>query len=339
MLDLLDLPTLLDLGGRLVVAAALAWAAVAKLADLPLLRATLYLSRLTRPWVPQLVVLLPGTELLLTTGLLGARVGWVAAAASAVLLAAFVGYLTLDPSAAQGCSCFGGRTTTSRRAGVLRDLLLLAALAPALVRGPGAARWGVAAAAEPWAAAVALVAAVLIFGRAFRRARRAGGRSAGRSGGRSGGRRRAGTPPIPPPDARRPAPAFDVPALDGGRLELGALAARPGGVLLLFVEPGCALCEATLPGVADRPDAVVLVAVDRAQDAAAWAAAHGLAASRTAADIGGATADAYRVPAAPAAARVGADHLLVDADGVPVPRLAVGPDAVRALAGGPVTRP
>jgi len=335
---------LLDVGGRVVVAVALGWAAVAKLADLPLLRATLYLSRLTRPWVPQLVVLLPGVELLLGAGLLGARAGWGAAAAAAVLLVAFVGYLALDPSAAEGCTCFGSRTTTSRRTAVLRDLLLLAALVPALGRGPGAGRWGVPAAAEPWAALLAVAGLGAVLAWAFRRApgRARGSAPAGtggRAGARAGGRRRAGVPVAPPADPPRLAPPFDVAALDGGRLELAALAARPGGVLLVFVEPGCVLCDTVLPEVADLAGAVVLAAVEAAGDAVTWAADHHLSPARTAADVGGAIADAYRVPGNPAAARVGAAGVLVDAAGEPVRRLAVGPDAVRALARGTVTRP
>ena len=335
----LDAGGLLDGGGRLVVAVALGWAAVAKLADLPLLRATLYLSRLTRPWVPQLVLLLPAVELLLGAGLLGARAGWGAAGAAAVLLVAFLGYLVLDPSAAQGCTCFGGRTTTSRRTAVLRDLLLLAAVVPALVRGPGAERWGVPAAAEPWAALLALVGLGAVLTWAFRRAPgRAQSRLRGRARGRPGGRRRAGVPAAPPAHPRREAPPFDVAALDGGRLELAALAARPGGVLLVFVEPGCVRCEAVLPEVAGLAGAVVLAAVEAVEDAATWAADHHLPPARTAADLGGAIADAYQVPGNPAAARVDATGVLVDTTGEPVGRLAVGPDAVRALARGAVTR-
>jgi hypothetical protein len=317
----------LDLAGRLAVAGAFAWAAVGKLADLANLRATLYLSRLTRPWVPQLVVLLPATELALAGALFGAGAGWVAALAAALLLVAFVAYLALDPSAAQGCHCFGGRPATSRRAGIVRDLLLLGALLPALVRGPGAGRWGVPVSAATLAAAgaVVVIGAVLLIGR---------------QRGPVGGRRRSGVPPVPTPVVRQQAPAFDVRALDGTRLLLAELAERPGGVLLIFTEPGCAQCEALLPDLTARAEAVVLAAVEGEDDVAdtvdvvGWAAAHGLAPERTGVDVGGAIADAYRVPGVPAACRVDAAGLLVDAMGHPARRPVVGPEAVRALAQG-----
>jgi uncharacterized membrane protein YphA (DoxX/SURF4 family) len=316
----------LDLLGRLVVAVAFGWAAVGKLADLPGLRATLYLSRLTRPWVPQLTVALPGVELVLAVSLLAARAGFVAALGSAALLAAFVAYLALDRAAGQGCNCFGRRSSsTSRTAGIVRDLLLLAALVPALVRGPAADRWGVPAGGEPWWGLAGAVGVAIVFWWAFRRPVPARVRT-------GSGRRRVGVPTEPPVEpVRRPAPPFDLAALDGGRLALAELAARPGGVLLVFTEPGCALCEVLVGELAGRPDTIYLVGGDPAE-VAAWAGAHRLSPSMVAADPDGAVADAYRATAVPAACRVDATGLLVDAAGVPVARPAVGPDAVRALA-------
>jgi Methylamine utilisation protein MauE len=322
-----------DVAGRLVVAGALGWAAAGKLADLPALRATLYLSRLTRPWVPQVTAGLPATELVLAAGLVSARAGWVAACAAAVLMVAFTGYLAVAVDAGQGCNCFGGRTHTSRRAGILRDLLLLAALSPALLRGPGATRWGVPEAAEPWAGAGALVVIAGLLWWTFRRD------AAGRRSGAAvlpAGRRRAGVPPVPPPAVRRESVPFEASALDGGRLRLADLAARPGGVLLVFAEPGCALCETLLPELAGRADVVVLAGVRDAGEVPGWAAALGLPPSRVAADVDGRIADAYRVPASPAAARVDATGLLVDGAGAPVARLAVGPAEIRQLLAGDV---
>jgi hypothetical protein len=315
----------LDLAGRLVVAGAFGWAAVGKLADLPSLRATLYLSRVTRPWVPQLTLLLPGVELVAAVLLPGARVGLVGAAGSAVLLVAFVAYLTLDRTAGQGCSCFGRRSaSTSRSAAVLRDLALLAALVPALLRGSAADRWGVPAGAEPWLGLVGAAAIGVLFGRAF-------GRLPGRRGsGQRSGRRRAGVPAVAPAKVRAEAVPFDLPGLDGGRLRLADLAGRAGGVLLVFTEPGCVRCEDLVPQLSGRPDAVLLVAGDPGE-VRAWADSHALAPSVVAVDRDGAVADAYRVPATPAACRVDATGLMVDAAGVPTARPAVGVDAVRSL--------
>lgn len=310
----LDWSTVLDLAGRLVAAGALAWAALAKLADLPGLRSTLYLSRLTRPWVPQLTVLLPVVELGLAAVLVLTRPVWLAALGSALLLAAFTVYLALDPQAGEGCNCFGRRSRASRRGGIVRDLLLLAALVPALVRGPSAPRWGVPA---PLESAVLLVVAVLVVV-AVVGAHRWDRRS------RASGRRRAGVPPVPAPVVRVEAPPFDLPALDGSRLGL----APPG--VLLFVDPSCGLCRRVLSDLADRADVTVLAAGDP-RDVAALAARYHLEPGRVALDTDGAVADAYAVPGTPAACRVSPDGILVDVWGRPVARAAAGPEAVRAL--------
>ena len=306
-----------DLAGRLVVAGALSWAALAKLGDLAGLRSTLYLSRLTRPWVPQLTVLLPVAELGCAAFLVMTRPAWLGVLASALLLAAFTVYLALDPHAGQGCNCFGRRSRASRRGGIVRDLLLLGGLLPALVRGPCAPRWGVPPAFEGVALlATAVLVSSLVVG-AHRR---------GRNG--RAGRRRTGVPPVSMPVVRVEAPGFDLAALDGSRPGLA-----PEGILL-FVEPGCDLCVDVLPEVADRPDVVVLATGDRL-DVAALAARYGLDPGRVALDEDGSVADAYSVPGTPAACRVSPDGVLVDADGRPAARPAVGLDAVRALLGDP----
>lgn len=311
-----DLLQALDLAGRLVVAGALGWAAVAKVADLGGLRATLYLSRLTRPWVPQLTVTLPAFELTLGAGLLVERLAWPATVAAVVLLAAFTAFLALDAHAGEGCNCFGRRTSSSRRGGIVRDLLLIAVAVPALVRGPGAHRWGVPPAADvPFLLVGALGIAVLIaFG--FRRdgARRPS----------ATGRRRLGTPPAPVSEDRVEAPPFDVPALDGGRLR------RTPGAVVLFTESGCGQCAAVLPLAAGRADVVVLVAGGTVE-AAALADRYRLEPGRVGVDETGAVADRYLIPATPAAHCIASNGLLVDAHGRPTSKPAVGADAVRLL--------
>lgn len=314
---------LVDLAGRLVVAGAFAWAAFAKLADLPGLRSALYLSRLTRSWVPQLTVLVPAVELGLAALLLATRPAWTAALPAAALLVAFTVFLATFPAtfpatgphAGQACSCFGRRGRSSPRGGMLRDVLLLAALVPALGRGPAAGRWGVPPQLEAGFGGVASVLIGIVIAAAVRR---------DRFSRRPSGRRRAGTPPVPPPSVRVEAPLVEVPALDGSQVRLA-----PGGVLL-FVEPGCELCAALLPQVAGRVDVTVLAAGEAA-DVAALAVRYSLDAARVAVDVHGAVADAYAVPATPAACRISAEGILVDAAGRPVARLAVGVDAVEVL--------
>lgn len=308
----------LDAAGRLVVAVAFAWAATAKLADLPGLRATLYRSRVTRPWVPQLSVGLPAAELALALLLVSTRPSWLAALASAGLLGAFIWFLATDVHAGEGCNCFGRQTrSSSRRSGLVRDVLLLAALMPALVRGPDAGRWGVPDAAEiPF-----LLAGTLVVGAGTAWAVRRGNRPGGR--GRSDpGRRRVGKPPVEVPGVRRAAPRFDLPALDGSRLRTAAA--------LVFVEPGCGQCESVLPLIAEQADVVVVVVAGEPA-ASAIAARYALPPERVGFDPEGAVADAFAVPAIPAACRISPDHDLTDAAGRPTARLAVGADAVRSL--------
>ncbi len=49
----------------------------------------------------------------------------------------------------------------------------------------------------------------------------------------------------------RTAPAFDVAALDGGRLSLASLLDRDKPILLLFVDPGCGPCRQLVPDMAE----------------------------------------------------------------------------------------
>jgi hypothetical protein len=311
-----------DLLGRLVVAGTLAVAAVLKLADLPGLRATLYLSRWTRSWVPQLSVTLPVVELALAAALLGSTTGRPAAAVAVVLLAAFIVYLTADRTAGQGCDCFGRRSRSSRGAGIVRDVVLIGLLSPgllmpALVRGTPDPAWGVPADLEPWAdgAAVVVIAGLVI--RAFRRAER--------------GRRREGRPPAPAtgPAVRR-APDLDLATPDGDRVRLDDVVVAGGGVLV-FVEPGCGVCELLVPSVTERPDAYLVVAARDPDEVSAWAKLHEAPASQVLVDVDGVVADRYGLTATPGACRVDGGGVLVDAAGRPAARLAVGVDAVRDL--------
>jgi uncharacterized membrane protein YphA (DoxX/SURF4 family) len=316
---------IVDLAGRTATAGALGTAAVLKLADLPGLYGTLQRSRLARPFGPYLLPALPGAELAVAGCLLLPRTAWPGCLLAAALLASFTLYLAADPGAARGCDCFGTRLRASRRRGVVRDLLLLAALAVPIARGPGAARYSVPARAElcvaaAWASAV--MVCVILATRRHPRSRRTA------DGPLPSGRRRAGVPAQQPVATRREAPPFDLPSLAGGRLVLAELMVlRP---VLLFVETGCGRCEAVLPEAAARPD-VVIVAAGPAGDVACLAARYGLNPGRIALDEDGTVADAYRLPAVPGACRITADGVLADARGRPTRRLAVGEEDVLAL--------
>ena len=104
----------LDAIGRLVVCAAFVLAGTLKLDDLPGLRGTLYLSRVTRPWVGPLTVLLPAVELGGGLALLGGDSGWLAAVLLLALLLAFIAFLATDRAAGEGCACFGRRRSSSQ---------------------------------------------------------------------------------------------------------------------------------------------------------------------------------------------------------------------------------
>jgi hypothetical protein len=328
------IPAGLDLLGRVAVAAVLAPAAVLKLADLPGLRGTLYLSRLTRSWVSQLTVALPVAELALAAALLGVSSGFAAAAASASLLIAFIVFLAADRTAGQGCNCFGRRSSSSRRVGIWRNVGLLGCLLPTVLRGAGADRPGVPLAVEPAAAlgAVAVIAALLA--RAFRSDARRRAGPGGSAVAPSRGRRRSGRATVPSPPVPRVAPDFELPVLTGGRVRLADLLAgsTPGAArtLLVFVEPGCVSCEAVLPPLVGRSDALV-VAAGAPADVAQLADRHRL--SRVAIDADGAVADAYRARATPSACLLDDLGIFRDSDGIPTARLAVGRAAVDALSG------
>ena len=128
----------------------------------------------------------------------------------------------------------------------------------------------------------------------------------------------------PEPDERRSAPAFALPATDGGTAALADVLAGGGPALVAFVDEGCAPCERALAHLArrQREGATVLLVGGGDPDAvAALAAEHG---ARLGLDPDGRVGDLYGVRATPSAC-------LVDPDGT-TGRLAVGEDAVRALA-------
>jgi hypothetical protein len=319
-----------DLVGRLVVAGAFGLAAALKLADLPGLRTTLYLSRITRPWVPQLTVALPVIELGCAAGLLGVRSGWPASVLAVMVLLAFIAFLAADRTAGEGCNCFGRRSGTSRRAGIVRDVVLIAALAPALLRGPAGARWGIPSGTEPGAGVAAVIAVAVLLVWAFRRDRRLRRATVER------GRRRAGRPATAAlPPSGRVAPDFDLPDLAGGRLRLADVlaGAQPAGswTPVVFVEPECSACAGPLGRLADRTTVLLVASGDRAEVTALAQRYRLTGWSRVAVDLDGAVADAYRVRSTPSACLLDPHGVFRDAAGVPTERLAVGPDAVTAL--------
>jgi peroxiredoxin len=114
---------------------------------------------------------------------------------------------------------------------------------------------------------------------------------------------------------RTPAPAFDLPDLDGRPLSLGDVLARDRPALLVFVSPTCANCSELLPDLerwrADPGHALSLVVISDGRVEAnreKFAAAPSLPVLL---QSGWAVADMYGVEGTPAAVLIGADGTVV----------------------------
>lgn len=127
-----------------------------------------------------------------------------------------------------------------------------------------------------------------------------------------------------------PAPAFDLPAADGGRLSLGGLLARGRPVLLVFGHVDCGPCQALLPQLArwqqERAQEVTVALVSEGSPEAASSVRD------VALQVEREVAEAYDVTATPAA-------LLIHGDGRIGSPLALGADAIAALLPEPVSQP
>ncbi len=104
-------------------------AGVAKLRERTTFRRRIAVSRALRRWAAVITWAVPTIELAIAIGLLVSPTARTAGAAAAMLLVAFLVYLTFDASAteADGCFCFGQTGgTTSRRAAAVRNVGLAA---------------------------------------------------------------------------------------------------------------------------------------------------------------------------------------------------------------------
>jgi thiol-disulfide isomerase/thioredoxin len=129
-----------------------------------------------------------------------------------------------------------------------------------------------------------------------------------------------GGPKAPHADALidSPAPAFDVPAADGGRLSLAGLLARGRPVLLVFGHSGCGPCRELLPRLA-------LWQQERAREFTVALVNEGAPKTASAVrDVGLQIVREVAVTATPAA-------LLIDQDGRIASTLALGADAIAAI--------
>ncbi len=123
-----------------------------------------------------------------------------------------------------------------------------------------------------------------------------------------------------------PAPTFDLSTAAGGRLTLAGLLARGRPVLLVFGHSGCGPCQELLPQLARWQD-------ERARELTVALVSEGTPAKSSplrdvALQVGREVAEAYGVTATPAA-------LLIDGEGLVASAVAIGSDAIGALVAKP----
>jgi methylamine dehydrogenase accessory protein MauD len=286
---------------------------------------------------------LPVAELTAAVLLLFPSIAQAGAILALVLLGAFIVAIAaaMIRGEAPDCHCFGALHSEPAGAKTLVRNVILAAIAAFVVASdPGASPWGWIAdldTTQTWLlAAVALLAIVIVAQGAFmfallsqngRILRRIDALEAAADDGLvdDGPTWDSGGYGI---DVGAPAPAFELPGLDGVPVTLEQLRAPGRTVLLLFTDPGCVPCNALMPDVGhwarDHQEELTIALISTG-DATAnrdKAAEHGI--PRILIQEGREVAELYNCPATPAG-------LAIDADGDVLLPAAPGPDAIRAL--------
>jgi hypothetical protein len=149
----------LALGCRIVLAAVLAVAAVAKIADRRALPGQLRAMGLARPWDARLAVGLPVAELVVAVALIAAAHSELPALAAVVLLVAFTVFLVATIRRAVPCPCFGAVRAGKEHSGpaaIVRNGFLIALAVVATGSISGARPGGTVVAAAVGAAVAAL---------------------------------------------------------------------------------------------------------------------------------------------------------------------------------------
>ena len=261
--------TTLLLLGRLVLAAVLGTAGLAKLADRAGTRRAVVDFGAPERWAAPVALLLPLAELVAAVALVPATTARWGALVALLLLSLFVAAIGVNLARGRkpDCHCFG--QLHSAPAGwptLLRNVVLAAGAAFVLVAGwdDGGARptgWtdGLGGGeALTIIVGLALVALVLIEGWAIFNLLRQHGRlllriealeagdgaDSGRRWAAGAGGGHAGLP------VGTAAPAFQLPTVNGDSRSLGDLLAASKPLLLVFTDPGCGPCSALMPDVA-----------------------------------------------------------------------------------------
>lgn len=335
------------LTARLVLASVLGVAAWAKFADPKGTRETLRAFGVpTAPSVP-IATLLPAAEAVVALALLYTGSARLAGGAGAALLAMFTAavIVTIARGRRPDCNCFGalhakpiGPSTVARNVALAGVGLLIAFAGP----GRSAFAWLGRLSSAELGLSIAIICLAIGLAAVTRLA--------------LGLFRAHGTlllriealefmpaSPLAVGAAAEPglavgstAPEFALPGLDGETMTLAALRSHERPVLLLFTDPQCGPCNALLPEFGEwqreheRTLTIAIATRRDADDNRPKAREHGLV--NVLLQPGNETAEAFAVPATPAA-------VLVSADGAVASPVALGADAIRVLVRASAERP
>ncbi len=308
------------LAARLVLSVIFAVAGGAKLADREGTAFTLEQFGLPRRLASGGAVLLPLAELAVAGLLLPDATATAGALGAAVLLTLFI--VGISVNLARGrrpdCNCFGQiGSAPVGPATLVRNVVLLALAVIVLAAGHGDAgaatlagigRLDTATALAGAALAVSLAVLVLVVWLTFNVLGRHGRvllRLDALDGGGDEAAARGPRMPAPLP-VGAPAPAFELPSPRGETVRLEDLTGGDRPLSVVFVEPGCAPCEALLPELAGLPsDAPIAVIVSRGDPDTAGALLGEHDVPLALIDGDGAVADAFHVFVTPSAIAVG----------------------------------
>jgi methylamine dehydrogenase accessory protein MauD len=262
---------------RLILAAVLAVAAVAKLADRPGTRRSLEGFGVPSAAVAYLAVAVPGVELLVAAALVPVATAWAGALAATALLLGFAGAvaLALARGVEADCHCFG--RLSSEKVGwstLARNLLLVGLAAFVAIAGSDDA----GASVPLWVGGVALAAGLALnFAFMFELMKQHGRLLA-----QLEELRPAASGPPTAPALGAPAPSFALPDLSGQVVSLDELRAGGRDLLLVFSDPKCGACDPLLPEIGRRQrdpgsdPLVVLVSLGNPEDIRAKVSDHGI---------------------------------------------------------------
>jgi protein-disulfide isomerase/uncharacterized membrane protein YphA (DoxX/SURF4 family) len=331
------------LGVRLVLAAVLAVAGVAKLGDRAGAREAVTGFGLPEMLAPAAAALLPLVELAAAVLLIPSATAPAGSVLALALMVAFSAAIARNVARGEApdCHCFGAlHSEPAGPRALIRNLAPAAAAAVALAGGPGtsATRW-IADLSDGWLTALLFgvaLAAALAGGSSFalRLLRRNGQlllqidtlEEALTTGGV------ALPSALPVPAAGLPVgaetPEFELEDLAGGRVGLASLREALGDLLLVFSDPECGPCSALMPQVAawqrEHPGGLRPVLVSRGAHGAngAHAREHGLTDVLLQQDRE--VSESFLVDATPAA-------VIVAGDGTIASAVHTGEEQIRAL--------